>query len=226
MLTSAPAATTATSRPPLNARRRNRGDASRPGTSALASVGGDLRRRPRNPVVDLPARRRSLSRLLQADEEHLRLHLVRVSGQQRDLEDRLVRIGLVDLEPGLLDLLRRVVDDRDVPGQPLLLRQPLTELGVRELVRLAEVLPRDRGEDEAAGDLARLDVERDLLARREELRWLVRERRLLRGAGVADPGNGKRDHAGDQDQAGEKRDRTARSRAHGTQGRRAPTALG
>src|SRR5688500_13353098 len=113
MQTSAPAATTVSSTPPLSARLRKRGDASRPCMRALASVGRDLRGRPRNPVVDLPAGRRSLSRLLQADEEDLRLYLVRVSRQQGHLEDRLVRIGLVDLEPGLLDLLRRVVDDRD-----------------------------------------------------------------------------------------------------------------
>src|SRR5678816_3207361 len=109
MLTKAPAPTTASKSPPLKARRRNLGDASRPGTTRLP-VGRDLRRRPRNPVVDHPAGSRSLPGLLQADVEDLRLHLLRVLGQQRHLEDGLVGIRLVDLERRRLDLLRGVVD--------------------------------------------------------------------------------------------------------------------
>jgi hypothetical protein len=74
---------------------------------------------------------------------------------------------------------------------------------VREVVRLAEVLARDRGEDEPPRDPAGLLVERNLLARREHLRRLVRERRLLGGAGVAEVGDGEGDDTGREDETGQ-----------------------
>src|SRR6478735_4591443 len=92
MLTSAAATTTASSIPAFIRRRRKRGDDSRPATSGLIACAGDCGRRARDPVVHPPA----AARLLQTDEEDLRLHLRRVLGEQRHLEDRLVRVGLVD----------------------------------------------------------------------------------------------------------------------------------
>src|SRR5215213_11307033 len=78
------AAATATARrmPNLSARRRNRGDDNRPGN--LVARAGDGRGRARDPVVHPPA----IPRLLQTDEEDLRLHLNQLLRQQRHLEDR------------------------------------------------------------------------------------------------------------------------------------------
>src|SRR5215211_6902970 len=206
--TSVAATTTEKRMASLSARRRNRGDDSRPGI--LVARAGDGRCCARHPVVHPPA----IPRLLQTDEEDLRLHLRRLLRQQRHLEDRLVRVRLVDLERRGLDRLGGVVDDRDVPREPLPLRQALAQLGVCELVRFGEILPGDRSQDEPPGNTPRLLVERDLLPRREDLRPLVRERRLLRRAGVAVVGHGERDHAGSEDKDGGERDLTLGAGAH------------
>ena len=66
---------------------------------------------------------------------------------------------LVHLEAGFLQVGDRVRHDRDLAALPLGERESLLHGRMHELPRLREVLARDRGEDELAGDDARLGIE-------------------------------------------------------------------
>ena len=87
---------------------------------------------------------------------------------------------------------------------------------MHQVVRLAQILPCDRGEDEPTRDTSGLRVERDLLAGREDLRRLVRQRRLLRGTGVPEVRDREGDDPRREDEARQERDLSVRARAHVT----------
>ena len=73
----------------------------------------------------------------------------------------MLRVGVVDPERRELDVGHRIRDHGDLARQPLLEGLPLLALRAGERVGLAQVLARDGGEDELAGDTARGRVELD-----------------------------------------------------------------
>src|ERR687898_1629878 len=131
---------TSTIPPTQNVRRRRRGDENQPLTTprieAVVARAGSMPaagsavervgyrgRRVRGPVVDEPPR----AELLHRDVERLRLLARSILRQQRDGEANLFRMRPVEAHGRARDRGDVVRDDRDLAGQPLLVRQALLD---------------------------------------------------------------------------------------------------